>query len=366
MSAAGDGPPAARFDRRALAWALLVLALGAALGAAGAWYEQSRATWRPKVTREGNALRIALPPHLPARALALGGDNLAWTEGPFTVLLDLPTGDRKLLGTARRAADLQELSASAEYVAWSVRADPSGSAVWVYSTEERRRERLPGTEGVLSALAVSGSRAVWVESAGGGALGTADGGTAAQRIVLADLSTGRRSLVASGPSLEWPTLAGDLVAWLAQRPGQPPVVEVRDLAARRSWSIAPAAAGPSTLVGIALAGRTLVWSRLLPSVGGQVLAYDLGTGVVRVLASAPDVSAPAADGDLVAWAQAVADGGGQGFRVLALRLSGGAAVPVAAVDGRVVQVALGGTTAAMLVDRGGRSFSGIQTAEVRR
>jgi len=360
LGAAGSGSPSSRFDVRALAWALVVLALGAAFGAGGYWYEQSLASWRPTVTRDGRALQVATPQRLPARDLALGGDNLAWTEGPFTVLVDLRTGHRKLLGTARRAADLQGLSASAEYVAWSVGSPAAAPGVWVYSAEGRRRQRLPGTEGVRGAPAVSGSRAAWVEAGPG-----AGGGEASERLIFADLAAGRRSLVTSGPSLEWPALAGDLVAWLARPPGRPPVIEVRDLQAQRAWSIAPYAAGQTTLLGIALAGRTLVWSRLLPGVGGQVLAYDLDTAAVRVLASMPEVSAPAAEGGLAAWAQSDGPGAGRSSRVLAVRLPGGAAMAVAEVDGRVVHVAVSGNTVALLVE-GGSSFSGIRTVAVPR
>jgi len=319
---------------RALVVSALILLAGAVLGAAGFVFEQSRATWRPQVAPTNNGWRISTSHGLQLGGSTLGGDHLAWEAGPFTLLTDLRSGDSKLLGAAATAGSASAPSMSERFVVW-LEAPASGyqdAVVWVYEISRGRRTRLSGVQGISQSPAVSGTTAVW----------EADGaGADAPRINGADLVTGRRfSLGESGGAGE-PIISGALVAWASRRPdpAAPPVITVVDLTDGRRWSIAPYADGrEGSLLGIALAGRTLVWARATSAAqADQILAYDLDTVAVRVIAQAADLVPPAADGDLVIWAQPSAEGGTQ---VTGLRLGGGETFPIAGVPGGSVRSVL--------------------------
>ena len=312
---------------RALLVSGLILLAGAVLGAAGFAYEQSRATWRPQVAPADNGWRISTSHGLQLGGSALSGDHLAWEAGPFTLLTDLGSGNSKLLGAAATAGSASAPSTSQRFVVW-LEAPASGyhdAVVWVYEISHGRRTRLSGIQGISRSPAVSGTTAVW----------EADGaGAGSPRIHGADLVTGRRfSLGESGGAGEL-IISGSLVAWAAGRadPAAPPVITVVDLADGRRWSIAPYADGrEGSLLGIALAGRTLIWARATTAAqADQILAYDLDTAAVRLIAQAAELVPPAADGDLVVWAQPSAEGGTQ---VTGLRLSGGETFPIAGLPG---------------------------------
>jgi len=319
---------------RALLVSGLILLAGAVLGAAGFVYEQSRATWRPQVAATTDGWHISTSHGLHLGGSALGDDHLAWEAGPFTLLTDLRSGDSKLLGAAATAGSASAPSMSERFVVW-LEAPASGyqdAVVWVYEISRGRRTRLSDVQGIAQSPAVSGTTAVW----------EADGAVAgAPQIHGADLVTGRRfSLGESGDAGEL-IISGALVAWASRRhdPAAPPVITVIDLADGRRWSIAPYLDGQEgSLLGIALAGRTLVWARAnTATLADQILAYDLDTSAVRVIAQAADLAPPAADDDLVVWAQPSSEGGTQ---VTGLRLSGGGTFPIAGVPGGSVRSVL--------------------------
>ncbi len=315
---------------RALLVSALVLLAGAVLGAAGFVFEQTHATWRPQVSATSAGWRISTSHGLRLGGSALGGDHLAWEAGPFTLLTDLRSGKSRLLGAAATAGRASAPSMSDRFVVW-LEAPASGSqaaVVWVYEISRGRRARVEGAQGISQSPAVSGTTAVWA----------ADGGGAGSpQIRGADLVTGRHFLLGEGGGGEL-IIGGTLVAWAAARPGPPAplVITVVDLADGRRWSIAPYPEGQEgSLLGIALAGRTLVWARATSAApADQILAYDLDRPAVRVIAQATDLVPPAADGDLVVWAQPSAEGGTQ---VVGVRLSGGEPFPIASVPGGSVR-----------------------------
>ena len=316
---------------RALLVSGLVLLAGAVLGAAGFVFEQSRATWRPQVAATSAGWRISTSHGLQLGGSALGADHLAWEAGPFTLLTDLGSGMSRLLGAAATAGSASAPSMSGRFVVW-LEAPASGSraaVVWAYEISRGRRARLEDVQGISRSPAVSGTTAVWE---------TDGGGTGTSQIRGVDLVTGRRfSLGESGGASEL-IIDGTLVAWAAARPDSaaPLVITVVDLADGRRWSIAPYPEGQKgSLLGIALAGRTLVWARATSAAqADQILAYDLDRPAVRVIAQAIDLVPPAADGDLVVWAQPSAEGGTQ---VIGVRLSGGEPFPIASVPGGSVR-----------------------------
>jgi hypothetical protein len=324
------------------AWALLislvVLLAGAVLGAAAFTFEQSRATWRPQVSATGTGWRISTSHGLRLGGSALGGDRLAWEAGPFTLLTDLRSGRSRLLGAAASAGSASGPSISDRFVVW-LQAPVYGSSeaiVWDYDISQGRRTRLDGVQGISQSPAVSGTTAVWETFVGDGT----------QRIDGADLVTGRRfSLGASGGASQL-VISGSLVAWVAPHPSPPApsVITVVDLADGRRWGIAPYPQSQgSDILGIALAGRILVWSRSTAA-GDEILSYDLDTAAARTIAQGVGHSPLAADGDLVVWAQPSTQGD---TRVVGLRLSRGDPFTIAAVSGGAVRsVLVSGNTVA--------------------
>jgi len=329
----GAAPERAHSLGRALLISALILLAGAILGAAGFVFEQSRATWRPQVTATNEGWHISTSHGLQLGGSALGGDHLAWEAGPFTLLTDLRSGKSRLLGAAATAGSTSAPSMSNRFVVWleAPASDARDAVAWVYEVSRGRRTRLD-VQGISQSPAVSGTTAVWEASAG-------RAGT--PQIRGADLVTGRRfSLGTSGGSGEL-IISGTLVAWATARPdpAAPPVITVVDLADGRRWSIAPYAEGQQgSLLGIALAGRTLVWARATPAAQlDQIIAYDLDTAAVRVIAQAADLVPPAADGDLIVWAQPSSEGDTQ---ITGVRLSGGASFPITSVPGGSVRSVL--------------------------
>jgi hypothetical protein len=326
---------------RALLISLVVLLAGAVLGAAGFVFEQSRATWRPQVTSTSDGWHISTSHGLQLGNSSLGGDNLAWEAGPFTLLTDLRSGKSKLLGAAATAGSASAPSASDRFVAWlEAPASYSQEAiVWVYEVSRGRRTQLEDVQGISRSPAVSGTTAVW----------EANAGTKAAQIHGVDLVTGHRfSLGESGNVDRQIVINGTLVAWAAWQLDQAaaPLITVVDLADDRRWSVAPYPEGQQDgLIGLALADRTLVWARAATTAQeDQILAYDLDTARVRVIAQAADIVPPAADGDVVVWAQPSAEGGTQ---ITGVRLSGGDPFTIASVPGGSVRsVLLSGKTVA--------------------
>jgi hypothetical protein len=325
---------------RALLISGLILLAGAVLGAAGFVVEQSRATWHPQVATTRDGWRISTSHGLRLGNSCLGGDNLAWEAGPFTLLTDLRSGKSKLLGAAATAGSASAPSASDRFVVW-LEAPASSSQeaiVWVYEVSRGRRSRLEDAQGITRSPAVSGSTAVW----------EADGSSREAQILGADLVSGRRFSIGASSGASQLVISGTLVAWAVVRsyPAAPPDITVVDLSDGRRWTIAPYADGRGgDLLGIALAGRTLVWMRAAFARSTlQILAYDLDRAAVRTLAQDAELSLPAADGDLVVWAQPSAAGD---TRIVGLRLSGGQAFTIATVSGgRVRDVNVSGKTVA--------------------
>ena len=330
----GAAPGRPRSWVRALLISGLVLLGGAVLGAAGFVFEQSRATWRPQVTATSTGWRISTSHGLRLGGSALGGDHLAWEAGPFTLLTDLRSGKSRLLGAAATAGSASAPSMADSFVVWleAPASDARDAVVWVYEISQGRRTRLAGVRGISQSPAVSGTTAVW--ETGGGAVGP-------PQIRGADLVSGRRFSLGESGGAGGLIISGTLVAWAAARPdpATPVVITVVDVANGRRWSIAPYSEGlGGSLLGIALAGRTLIWARATSAAqADQILAYDLDTSAVRVVAQAADVVPPAADGDVVVWAQPSAEGGTQ---VVGVRLSGGETFPIANVPGGSVRSVL--------------------------
>jgi hypothetical protein len=348
--------PARRVSLRALLVSCVVLAVGAAVGAAGFALEQSRVTWRPQVAATDDGWRISTSHGLRLGAAALGPAHVVWNAGPFTLLTDLEGGDSKLLGARAFAGDLSAPSTSARYVTWLDVHYQGPSVVWVYDTVSKRRVQLEGTEGVQRSPVLAGPVAIW-------AVGLPDGG--GSRVVGEDLRSGTRSVIAESPVVEDLVAAGDLAAWIS-RPAsaEPPVITVADVRSGARRQVAPYTTGGGTrLVGFAVAGRHLVWARDAgPGTAGQIVAFNVDTGAVSVLAAAEGPISVAGGGDLVVWAERPSTAEP---RVLGVRPSEGAPFVVAILSGAApTDVYASGAIAAWRVSPDLLFDSYLQTAAI--
>src|SRR5665647_1967436 len=201
-----------------------------------------------------------------------------------TAVVPETAGDREIPWTSsRRARRPREMSKTQ-----TTASDARDAVVWVFDISRGRRARLEDVQGLSRSPAVSGTTAVW----------EADGAEAgAPQVRGVDLVTGRRFSVGESGGASELIISGTLVAWAAGRPdpAAPPLITVVDLADGRRWSIAPYPQNQgSDLLGIALAGRTLIWARATAARADQILAYDLDRTAVRAIAQAADLVPPAA------------------------------------------------------------------------
>ncbi len=290
-------PPRQVSRLRALLLSLVVLAVGAGLGAAGFVYEQSHVTWKPQTEKTGDGWRISTSHGLRLGDAALGKGYIVWNAGPFTVLTGLADGESKLLGARAFAGKITAPAISARYVTWMDAHYQGDNVVWVYDIESRRRTQLPGLAGITRSPVLAGSVAVWAAGLGQGR---------GFQVRTADLETGRRATVADTPVADDLIAGGDLCAWISRTAStEPPVITVADVRTGTRRQIAPYAQPSGRLIGFAVAGRFLVWARDTgPGTAAEVLSYNVGTGVTKAIASAGSIDAVAGGGDLVVWSEA--------------------------------------------------------------
>lgn len=345
---------------RALLIALLVPVAGAALGMAAFRWEQVRADWRPKVVRIATGWRVSQASGLSPVSPAVAGDHLAWSAGPYTILLDLKTGRTKLLGAAHDAQSTWAPKIDDRYVVW-LQATGSGTQAlraWVYDTATRRRVALTGDGETMDSPAVSGSTVYWSSPASQ---------SDEQVIRGQDLLTGRRFTVgsASGPggTLE---INGRLACWVSGQatPDDPTTIGVLDLAGGERWSIPLfSSTANASLMKVAPGGGHVAWliaNDVLRT--EQILVRDLATGRQSVFAGARGIMSMAFDGATVVWAEDAANGK---IAIMGRRLDGTPAFTIAEVAEGVQDIAVSGETVAWLVNSAGDgSKTWIETARM--
>ena len=352
----GDEPQRRRSEKWALLFAALVLLVGAAFGAGGFLLEQATSNWRPQIARTQSGWHITEVRQLGFSGLALCGEHIAWQDGASILLLDLASGEPKLLGPGAMARATWPPAVSARYVVWfeGTRGGASSANTWTYDTATRRRRQVATVGDVLSLPSVSGARAVWC---------TAQRGK--MRIVGVDLTTDKDLLVAS--EYGQPVIDGALVAWARSTGGGPSSFVLVDVTQGRSWTVIPSGlGGAAELTGFDLSGRTLVWGQLDPRTGvGRIVAQNVDTGAASVVAeSTVGATAPSVDGGAVVWAERTPDAAA--YRVMGRRLGGGPSFQIARVGGKVLTALISGDTVAWLVDNGGRSPTWIETMRIPR
>lgn len=324
---------------RTLLAALLVPALGGVLGAVAFAYENAHQPWRPQTTRTATGWRIVQggrPPNNPA----VGGDHLVWTWGADTILMDLTTGKTRLLGAGTSANALVPATISDRYVVFSQVGSQGSTTFFVYDISTGRRDRLP--DDVLPECR-TGDTVLWIADRG-----------ATKEVHAYDLSTGRRSVVASG-DISYPLLAdGMLVAWSSTQPAfpspqgvfEPSPLLVKDTATGTVTTVPPPPhdSGRSmTQAGwVGLRDGMLLGVGTTPGQpGGTVLVRDLGTGATQTLGTAAPGTPPAMEAGTVVWVERD-PGVFAASRIVGRHLDGSPTFEIAQVNGAVDALSIDG------------------------
>lgn len=283
--------PAAASWRRPLLLALLVLVVGAALGAAAFAAEQRAFVWDPDVhavpddgwvITDSQGLRPSSP--------VISGDHLVWGQGAYTCVLELDSGDAHVVGAAPRGSAVWPADAGPRYVAWIEvpRGAVGEGTLWVYDVEIGRRQRyVVGREAATPAVA--DDLVAWYDEDGDGM----------PRIETLDMESERRAVLATGANIQYPVLGGDgVVGWVSRAGGRPAVL-LHDIASQVQTTV-PLAGSGAQIGDLQLAGRTLLWT-LTSETGGRVVTFDLDSRATALVARGV-ITEAATDGETVIWA----------------------------------------------------------------
>jgi hypothetical protein len=312
---------------RAVALALLVAIAGAGAGAGGFAYENAHQVWRPQVTHTGSGWTVRQRTVGGPVAPAIHWPYMVWGWGADTILMDLRSGDTRLLGSGTRNTFAMPPDISDSYADWTLGVSPlvqtHNLTTFAYGLSSGRRFRLPGDVRSFDTPALDGSVVVWVDQKGA--------------VRAYDLETGTRSLVAQGPA-RGSLLAGDgRVAWYPYpRDGNvdSATLLVRDMTDGGRTVLVPPPSHDPTLTGSV--GWTALSNGYVAGLGAdpgrhdlEVLVRSIDTGATRVVGTAWHEVPPAAGSGWVAWF--APDPAGTGAILLAERLAGGPAVRLARV-----------------------------------
>ncbi len=276
--------------------ALLVLAAGALLGAAAFVTEQRLFVWHPAVSAlSGGGWRVTGPEGLRPAAAAVAADRVAWSQGGYTCLMDLASGDAKVIGADSRGTELWAPALDGRTVVWleSSKTGDEPGRLWVYDIGRGRRVAYRVDVGA-EAPVVAGDLVAWPDVSRDGV----------PEVAALDLETGRRSVLAAGDEISPPVVGGeDAVGWLVQpAEGRSPSVVVRDLRTTTDTTVPLAADGSGlTVTDVHMGGRTLLWA-LQSSTATRVVTFDLDTHATKVVVQGTVVQSPATDGTVVVWA----------------------------------------------------------------
>lgn len=347
---ATSDPPPAREHRAVLA-ALLVLVVGALLGAALFFVEQRFTGDRPLLERTEDGWRVASRGTRPFTGMSLAGSRVAWQQGSLIRLLDLESGKLRVLGPGFENRATWEPAASERFVVWfeaESRLMTSGE-VWMYDLSSGRRRRVGDTGEVASYPSASGARVVWLEGATDTSL----------TLQVLHLDTMVRTELPA-PYGE-PLLSGDRVALRIRAGRSGEAVQAIELVDGRTRVAVPPAPQGHSLGGVGISGTRVAWGWTdVTTAVTRVYARSLDDAQTTEVAAATGVTGPAIDGVLVVWAQAEKGGGA---RIMGRRLDGAPAFPIATSELTLRQIAVSAGTVAWLgTDARGRSV--IETTRV--
>ena len=344
--APGSGRPQRRPSwLRALLVSLVIVAAGAALGAAGYRVERSRWIRTPTVERTSDGWRLTGRNGRELSGLGLNGPHLIWQDGASIEFLDLDKGNVLLLGPGPGLRSTWDPAVGERYAIWfeAERQASLAAQAIAYDTETGRRWTLGDIGSVHSYPAISGDLAVWCSA------------RAIGRPAIHGVRVGSGAWLEVAPQYGAPVVSGGLVVWAESWTGP---FTAKEIASGTSW---PVAAGLSRgkLTGLALAGSTLVWGQSSETAGsGIVAAAGVDGGGTRTLAAdLTGLAGPAYDGTTVVWGESAASGS----RVMGRRLGGGPSFVVAEVDGEVTEVAVSGDTVAWIESDAGAADAIVTT-----
>ncbi len=339
---------------RALLAAALVFLVGAALGGVGFTLEQHYLVWHPSVTRVAGGWRIAGQPGLGVGAPVMGGDHLAWSQGPYICVLDLGSGKTTVIDVAPVGGADGSLVASDRYIAWFQQHRDGSSALWAYDTVSGRRWQVAAQVGAPSfgQLAMAGSLLATLYPDG-------------SRIVGIDLASGHSSVLARGVQSNLPPLLGDhVVGWVL--PSAAAVLTDPRSGRTTTLELAPSGGSGLEIVAPQLVGRRLLWAQQnTTSRQAALFTYDIDGAATATVAEGA-ITDPVLGSDLIAWVQPATTGPGDALMGCRISSGLGPVLTLGRTSELVAGLALGGTHIAWLVDTGRPRAPYIQTATVPR
>lgn len=316
-----------------------MLLVGAALGVAAFAAEQRAFVWDPNVrAAPGGGWVVTGSSHLPPASPALASGRLVWTQGAYTCVLELESGDTHVVGAAARGSTVWPAVAGVRYIAWiEIPRSTDGGSLWVYDADRGRRRRF-AVGRAAATPAVAGDLVAWYDVA-------PDGRPQVQTI---DMGTERRAVLAEGAGIDLPVLGGDgVVAWLT-RTGSGPAAVLRESSSGRRTTV-PLTGSGAQVGDLRLAGRMLLWT-LTSASETRVVVFDLDSRATSVVSRDTGTMA-ATDGAQVVWTSDASPSTPSVVR--GLLLTGGAEYEVGRPAGAPKSLAAGAGWVAWVVDDGG-------------
>ena len=270
---------------------LVVVAAGAALGAAGYRVERSQSIRTPTVERTSDGWRLIGRNGHELSGLGLDGSHLIWQEGASVEFMDLQRGQVLLLGPGPGLRATWDPAVGGRYAIWfeAERQASLAAQAIAYDIETGRRWTLGDIGSVYSYPSISGDLAVWCSA------------KAIGKPAIRGVRVGSGAWLEVAAQYGAPVVSGGLVAWAE---GQSGPFTAEDTASGTSWPVA-AALTDGKLTSLALAGRTLVWGQSSEAAGSGVVAHaDVdGGGTTTLAAGLTGLAGPAYDGETVVWGE---------------------------------------------------------------
>ena len=209
----------------ALLVSLVIVAAGAALGAAGYRVERSHWVRTPAIERTSDGWRLTGRTGHELSGLGLNGPHLIWQDGASIEFLDLDKGHVLLLGPGPGLRLTWDPAVGERYAIWfeAERQASLAAQAIAYDTETGRRWSLGDVGSVYSYPAISGDLAVWCSA------------KAIGKQAIHGVRIGSGAWLEVAPQYGAPVVSGGLVVWAESWTGP---FTAKEIASGTSWPVA--------------------------------------------------------------------------------------------------------------------------------
>lgn len=295
---------------RILALYAIIVAVGAALGVA-VFLATGGASqgWPVTVLETTRGWRVSSPQGLSQTAVALTPRHMAWSNGQCLETLDLSSGDVTVIARPGRVGAGATAAADADHLVWIRRVEqpPSGRVDLMAADFATGRVRtIDSGAAAVSPPYVSGQTAVW-------SVVLPRAGASEQPLQVVrriDLTTGERSVLASGPEVVLVGYERGIAVWTSPTTNRSPGIAIVAQDGKRAAAQVEVLTRASGLAldGCQLAGDWVVWGVVRRSAKSDdkstILARNLRTGQTRVLTRCTGIQGLVTDDAHAAWLRA--------------------------------------------------------------